>query len=146
MKGDDISERLLDFAVRVLRLVQALPKNVAGRHVSGQLVRSGTSAGSNYEEARGAESRADFVHKLAISSKETRESSFWLRLVHRAALVKPDLVTSLIREAEELSAILAKSLSTARRNLAAKTWQRSFSVVHSPFFILHLSCYDHESS
>src|SRR5689334_8327438 len=92
MKGDDISERLLDFAVRVLRLVQALPKNTAGRHVGGQLIRCGTSAGSNYEEARGAESRADFVHKLAICWKETRESWFWLRLVHRAALVKPDLI------------------------------------------------------
>jgi four helix bundle protein len=62
--GDDISERLLDFAVRVIKLVNVLPKTVVGRHIAGQLVRSGTSCGSNYEEARGAESRADFVHRF----------------------------------------------------------------------------------
>jgi four helix bundle protein len=101
--------------------VQALPRNAAGRHVGGQLMRSGTSAGSNYEEARGAESRADFVHKLAVSWKETRESSYWLRLIHRAALVKPERIQELIREVEELSAILAKSLSTARKHLARET-------------------------
>jgi len=87
MKGDDIADRLLDFAVRVIKLIQALPKSVVGRHVGGQLVRSGTSSGSNYEEARGAESRADFIHKLAVSWKETRESWFWLRVIHRAELV-----------------------------------------------------------
>jgi len=117
VKGDDISERLLNFGVRVLRLVQALPKNAAGRHVSGQFVRCGTSAGANYEEARGAESRADFIHKLGITWKETRESWYWLRLIHRSALVKPERVEELIQEADELSAILAKSLTTARRNV-----------------------------
>jgi four helix bundle protein len=85
------------------------------------VLRCGTSTGSNYEEARGAESRADFIHKLAVSWKETRESWFWLRLIHRAALVKPALVEGLIQEANELSAILAKSLSTARRADAAGT-------------------------
>lgn len=115
MKGDDISDRLLDFAVRIIRLTQALPKSVAGRHIGGQLIRCGTSAGSNYEEARGAESRADFVHKLGVSWKETRESHYWLRLIHRAALVKPKLVEGLIQEASQLSAILGKSSSTARK-------------------------------
>ena len=115
MKGDDIAERLLDFAVRILRLVQALPKSSAGRHVGGQLVRCGTSAGANYEEARGGESRADFVHKLGVSWKETRESWYWLRMIHRAALVNPKRVESLIQESGELSAILATSLKTARK-------------------------------
>jgi four helix bundle protein len=87
MKGDDLADRLLDFAVRVIRLVGALPKTPLGRHVNGQLARSGTSAGANYEEARGAESRADFVHKLGVSWKETREAWYWLRLIHRAELV-----------------------------------------------------------
>lgn len=67
VKGDDISMRLLDFAVRIIRLVAELPKNVVGKHVAGQLIRSGTSAGANYEEARGGQSRADFIHKLALS-------------------------------------------------------------------------------
>lgn len=117
MKGDDLSERLVDFAVRTIRLVGALPKNLAGRHVGGQFLRCGTGAGSNYEEARGAESRADFIHKLAVSWKETRESHFWLRVIHRAELIKPKRVEPLLQEANELSAILNKSLSTARSKL-----------------------------
>jgi four helix bundle protein len=115
MKGDDLSYRLLEFAARILRLVQALPKNVSGRHVGGQLVRCGTSAGSNYEEARGAESRADFVHKMAVSWKETRESWYWLRLIHHAQLIKPPLVTKLLEESDALSRILSSSLKTARK-------------------------------
>src|ERR1041384_6207426 len=112
MKGDDLSDRLLDFAVRIIRLVNALPRTPVGRHVGGQLVRAGTSAGSHYEEARGAESRADFIHKLAISWKETRESLWWLRLIHRAQLLKPALVEDLVQEAQELTAILGQSLKT----------------------------------
>jgi four helix bundle protein len=115
MKGDDIAERLLDFAVRVLRLGQSLPKTAIGRHVGGQLLRCSTSAGSNYEEARGGESRADFTHKLGVSWKEARESWYWLRLVHRAELLKPSSVENLIQEAKELSSILASSLKTVRK-------------------------------
>jgi len=113
MKGHDISERLLAFAVRIIRLVGSLPKNVVGRHVASQLPRSGTSGGSNYEEARGAESKADFVHKLGVSWKELREAWYWLRLIHKSELVKPSRVDLLIKEANELSAILGKSLATA---------------------------------
>ena len=116
MKGDDISERLLDFGVRIIRLSNALPKSLAGKHVNGQLLRCGTSAGANYEEARGAESRNDFVHKLSVSWKETRESCYWLRLIHRAELIKPVLVSKLIAEADELSKILAASLRTTKTN------------------------------
>ncbi len=116
MKGDDISDRLLDLAVRVMRLVQALPKSIGGRHVAAQLLRSGTSAGANYEEARGAESRADFIHKLGVSWKETRESYYWLKLIHRSQIIKPKLVESLLSESEALSKILAKSISTAKRS------------------------------
>jgi four helix bundle protein len=117
MKGDDLSERMLDFAVRVIRLVSALPKNPIGRHVGGQFMRCGTGAGSNYEEARGAESRADFIHKLSISWKEARESHFWLRVIHRAELIRPRRVEPLLQEANELCAILNKSLATARSKL-----------------------------
>ena|SRR6266478_8992339 len=116
VRGDDISERLLEYAVRILRLVQALPKSVVGRHVAGQVMRAGTSAGANYEEARGGESKADFIHKLGVCWKETRESLYWLKLIHRAELVKPARVVQLIQEANELSAILNKSLSTARKH------------------------------
>jgi four helix bundle protein len=115
MKGDDLSERLLDFAARNIRLVNALPRSLAGRQVGGQLLRCGTGGGSNYEEARGAESGADFIHKLSISWKEVREAWYWLRLISRAQLLKPSLIDKLVQEANELSAILGKSLATARK-------------------------------
>lgn len=115
MKGDDIAERLLTFAVRVIKLTSAMPKSVAAKHISLQLLRCGTSAGANYEEGRGAESRNDFIHKLGVSWKEARESNYWLRLVHQAELIKPVLVTKLITESEELSRILSASLKTAKK-------------------------------
>src|SRR5438270_7506674 len=116
MKGDDISERLLNFAVRILHLVQALPNTRPGAHISGQLLRAGTSAGANYEEARGAESRADFIHKLGVAWKELRESRYWLRLINRAELLEPRRIGLLSQEADELCAILTKSLATSRKN------------------------------
>ena len=114
MKGDELADRLVDFGVRVIRLVAALPKNQVGRHVAGQLVRSGTSTGANNEEARGAESWANFIHKLGVAWKEIRESWYWLRLIHRAELIKPGRVESVLGEAQALAAILSKSLATAR--------------------------------
>jgi len=115
MKGDDISERLLTFAVRVMKLTSALPKSFVGRHIAGQLLRSGTGAGANYEEARGAESRADFIHKLGVAWKEAREAWYWLRLVYKSQLVKPKRLEELLRESDELSRILSRSQMTAKR-------------------------------
>jgi four helix bundle protein len=97
----------------VIRLVEALPATKVGGHVGHQLFRAATSAGANYEEARGAESRADFVRKVGVAWKEARESAYWLKLVHRAELVKPALLEGLLREAGELSAILGQSKITA---------------------------------
>lgn len=87
MKGDDISERLVGFSVRVIRLITSLPKNFVGKHVSNQLLRSGTSPGANYEEARGAESSADFIHKLRIVLKELRETLYWLKVIKKGELL-----------------------------------------------------------
>ncbi len=114
--GDDIAERFLEFAVRVIKLVNALPNTIVGRHIAGQLIGSGTSCGSNYEEARGAESRADFIHKLGIVLKEIKESCFWLKVIYHASILKPEQVESLIAECEELAAIIAKSIITAKAN------------------------------
>ena len=114
-KGNDLSDRLIDFAVRVIRLVQSLPNNMCGRHIAGQLLRSGTSAGANYEEARGAESRADFSHKIGVAWKEAKESLYWLKVVHRTELVKRSRIADLIDEADQLCAILNRSRSTARK-------------------------------
>jgi four helix bundle protein len=93
----------------------ALPKNPVARHIGGQLLRCGTAIGSNYEEARGAESRADFNHKLGIAWKESRESWYWLRLIQRVNLLKPSLIDQLLQESNEIAAILGKSLATAKR-------------------------------
>ncbi len=78
MKSDELADRLLVFAVRILRLCEALQGNYSANHIGKQLIRSGTSIGANYEEARGAESKADFVHKVNISVKEARETLYWL--------------------------------------------------------------------
>lgn len=116
VKGDDIAERLLDFAVRVGKVVDALPETRLGRHVAGQLVRCGTASPPNYEEGRAAESRADFVHKLGICLKELRETSCWLRLITKSELLPRTRLTPLCDECEELARIVAKSILTAREN------------------------------
>lgn len=112
--GEDIAGRLLDFAVRIIKLVNALPKTSVGKHVGGQLMRAGTSAGSNYEEACGAESKADFVHKMGVVLKELKESRFWLNVIHRTEFLSPRRVELLLKECEELCAIIAKSIFTAK--------------------------------
>jgi four helix bundle protein len=117
MKGDDLADRLLDFAVRTIKLVAALPKTTTGKHIGRQFLRAGTSVGANYEEGRAAESRADFIHKLGIAWKEIRESRYWLRVIHRVQFLRPSRVEPLLQEAEELCAILSKSLETARKNM-----------------------------
>jgi four helix bundle protein len=121
MKGDDLAERLLEFAVRILHVVDALPKSVIGRNVGGQLARAGTAVGSHYEEARGAESRADFIHKLGIAWKELREARYWLRLTQKAQLVKPELLEGLLQESNELNAVLMQSITTAKKNASNKS-------------------------
>ena len=114
MRGDDIAERLLGFGARILRLAGKLPASHASRHIARQLVRAGTAGGANYEEARSAESRADFVHKLGIASKEVREALYWLRLLERAGLAQGAEVGHLVSEANELVAILVVSIKTAK--------------------------------
>ena len=84
---NELSERLLDFAADVIKLIVRFNKTAEGRHIGGQLMRSTSSAGANYEEACGAESRADFIHKLQIVLKELRESLYWLRLTKKAGLI-----------------------------------------------------------
>ena len=114
LRHDELSERLLLFAVRIGKLVNALPANRLGRHVAGQLIRAGTAGPPNYEEARAAESRADFVHKLSIVLKELRESRIWLRFIILAELLKPVVVQPLLAECEELCRIIGKSIVTAK--------------------------------
>ena len=116
----DLEERLLDYASRIIRLVEKLPETRAGNHVAGQLLRSGTSPLPNHGEAQAAESRRDFVHKLKICHKELKESRRWLRLVQRVPLLSPAKVQPLLDETEELLAIFGASVRTARSNETRK--------------------------
>jgi four helix bundle protein len=113
-KNEQLSDRLLDFAVRVIKIVDALPKTVTGKHVDRQLIRAGTSCGSNYEEACGAESRSDFAHKMSIVLKELKETRFWLRVIDRTEMLAPKHTESVMNECEQLCAITAKSIITAK--------------------------------
>ena len=113
-KADELEERLITFAVRVIKLSAALPKTPAGKHIAGQILRSGTSPAPNYGEARGAESRADFIHKLGIVLKELNETSIWLRIIERSYCIRAELLGSIIEENTSLSRIVASSLKTAR--------------------------------
>jgi four helix bundle protein len=113
-RADELEERLIDFAVRVVNLSGSLPRTPAGKHVAGQIMRSGTSPAPNYGEARGAESHNDFVHKLRIVLKELNETSIWLRIIERSQLLKRALLTEIIQENKELCRILTASLKTTR--------------------------------
>ena len=112
--ADKLEERLIDFAVRIIRLSANLPRTPAGKHIAGQILRSGTSPAPNYAEARGAESQADFIHKLGIVLKELNETAVWLRILTRSDLVKTELLSSIIEENRQLSMIFTASLKTSR--------------------------------
>ena len=114
-RADELEERLIDFAVRVIKLSSGLPKTPAGRHVAGQILRSGTAPAPNYGEPRGAESHNDFVHKLRVVLKELNETSIWLRIIERSRLLRKDLLGNIISENNELCRIFTASLKTARK-------------------------------
>src|SRR6188474_3307564 len=95
-RANVLEERLIDFAVRIVRLSANLPRTAAGRHIAGQILRSGTSPAPNYGEARGAESQADFVHKLRIVLKELNETSIWLRIIERSQMLKKGSIVELL--------------------------------------------------
>src|SRR3989337_3656475 len=111
----DLEERLIDFAVRIIRTTESLPKTRAGNHIAGQLVRCGTSPAPNYGEAQSAESRSDFIHKMKVSLKELRETRIWLLMTVKANLIKPaSKLEPLINENNELISIFVTSVTTAK--------------------------------
>ena len=113
-KGDQLSDRILDFVVKVIKIADTLPQTIAGRHIGDQLISAGTSCGANYEEGCGAESRSDFIHKMSIVLKEMKETRYWLHVIYHAQIVSSHRVESLTKECEELCAIIAKSIFTAK--------------------------------
>jgi len=115
-KGDDIEQRLINFAVAIIELCDQLPGTVTGRHMAGQLLRSGTAPAPHYAEARGAESRRDFIHKLGICLKELNESLVWLKIINAGNILPETDLTAIMTENNELSRIVNSSIQTAKRN------------------------------
>jgi four helix bundle protein len=115
----DLEDRLLEYAARVIRLTDALPRSRAGSHVADQLLRSGTSPLSNHGEAQAAESPDHFIHKMSVALKELKESRRWLRLIVKAQLIREGRrVEPLLKETEELIRIFGASIRTARARKA----------------------------
>ncbi len=112
-KGDNIQERLVNFAVQIIGLCSKLPKSQESKHIANQLLRSGTSPAANYGEARGAESRADFIHKLGIVQKELNESGIWLEILLRSKIIESNIIAPVANECLELSRIINASIHTA---------------------------------
>src|SRR5438309_4459930 len=126
----DFKKRTKAFALRILILVDALPKTTASRALSSQIVRSGTSVAANYRAACRAKSTADFIAKMGIVEEEADETLFWLELLDESKLVPAAKLTAIKQEANELIAITVTSIKTARRNRAAES---AFRVPHSAF-------------
>jgi len=112
----DLKKRTKAFALRILKLVDGLPKTTAGRTFSSQIVRSGTSVAANYRAASRAKSIADFIAKMGIVEEEADETLFWLELLEESELVPAAKLTAIKQEGNELIAITVASIKTARRN------------------------------
>ncbi len=118
MDKQKLEDRLIDFAVLIIEIVNEMPNTKAGNHLSGQLVRSGTSPALNYGEAQSAESRKDFIHKIKVVLKELRESFVCLKIIFKARLYKTNIKIEIaLKENDELISIFVKSVETAQKNL-----------------------------
>ncbi|MCK5051488.1 MAG: four helix bundle protein [Candidatus Cloacimonetes bacterium] len=116
-KKFDLQERFIDYAVRIINLSEQFPETKTGKHISSQILRSGTSPAANYGEAQSAESRADFIHKLKIALKELRETEVWLKIIIKTKIIQSSTkLSTLLQETDELISILFKSVDTAKRN------------------------------
>lgn len=114
MHAQELCERTMEFALRILRLADALPKTVAGRTIAGQIARCGTSVAANYRAALRGKSRADSVNKITIVLEEADETEFWIELIERNGLLATKRVSPLRKEASELVRIFNATRSTAR--------------------------------
>ena len=110
----NLADRFLEYGVQIIKLVESLPKTRVCTRIGDQLLSCGTSVGANYEEAQGAESKNDFIHKLQISLKELRESNYWLRLIAKSGIVPSVRLEGLLDESNQLRAMLSKAVATAK--------------------------------
>ena len=116
-KTDQLERRFIAFAASILNLSANLPKSPQGRHICSQILRSGTASAANYGEARGAESRADFIHKLRIVFKELNETTIWLEVIARSSMLPLDATAPVVAENRELCRVIAASIKTARATM-----------------------------
>ena len=114
MTEEELKKRTKDFALRIMRLVAALPRNSCGKAIRNQLVRSGTSVGANYRAACRGRSKAEFIAKLGVVEEEADESAYWLELIIEGGLLRSELVMPLLQETEELTAIFSASIKSAK--------------------------------
>lgn len=117
----DLEDRLVDFTCRMIDVVEALPNTRAGNYIAAQLIRSCHSPTFNYGEVQAAESRSDFIHKLGICLKELKECRTALKIIHKKQLIPVNRLTEIFKETEELIAIIAKSIETAKKNKTARS-------------------------
>lgn len=130
----DICERTLNYAVRGVRLSRTLMKlrDEAAKVIGRQFLRSSTSVGANVEEAQFAESRADFIHMYRIARKEARESRYWLRLMVESDIMPRSRLAPLIKETEELVAIVTSIILTARKGQGVPTEKEGYAPAPRP--------------
>jgi four helix bundle protein len=119
MTERELLERIKQFALRIFKLVGALPQTIQGRAVASQLIRSGTSVAANYRAACRARSKPEFVAKLGVVEEEADESAFWLELIIETGLLAPRKVTPLLAEAGEIVAMMASSKKTSAKSQIA---------------------------
>ena len=116
MAKHDLEDRLVQFGCMTCELTKQFPRTPAGQHAALQLTRSSTSPFANYGEVQSAESRRDFIHKMGICLKELRETRTWLKFASKMSLSSAESINLVLHECDELLAILATSIATARRN------------------------------
>ena len=115
--NSDLKSRTKEFALRVIKLYSALPKSTEAQVIGKQILRSGTSVGALIREAQNAESKKDFIHKLAIAQKECDETIFWLELLFASNELTENEFSSLNSDAVELYKMIISSIITTRKNL-----------------------------
>ncbi len=117
----DLENRLINFSLMIMKIVDRLPKTYNGQHFARQLIRSGTSPSFQYGEAQAAESRKDFIHKLKIGQKELKETFICLKIIKHHPLLTDPILEEALKECDELTAIFHSSIKTARNNLNRAT-------------------------
>lgn len=123
MNEKELKKKTKQFALRIIKLVNALPKSIEGQAIGGQLIRCGTSVGANYRSACRGRSKAEFVAKLGIVEEEADESAFWMELIIEGGLLEKELVEPLLKEADELIAIMVASRKSAKNESANRKSQ-----------------------